>query len=186
MQGLISSAEIVEHDIQPEQSRADQTISASPSGEAAASIIPCNFNCQIVDLHWGVLNDICSTPPPPPAAVKLTSLLGYCAGSSTFLSAGSWSAAHAPVHLPERRNSNDLRGPAEDSQVVGLTLYERGVPSDLFTLILQGKALIYTGDPATAIPLIWDMCTGSLASSGCSMSLHDLSDSQCVMSPKET
>ncbi|CAL5222079.1 g4385 [Coccomyxa viridis] len=97
LKGLISSAEIVEHDIQPEQSRADQTISASPSG------------------------------------------------SSTFLSAGSWSAAHGPVHLPERRNSNDLRGPAEDSQVVGLTLYERGVPSDLFTLILQGKALIYTG-----------------------------------------
>ena len=71
---------------------------------------------------------------------------GVCAGSSTFLSAGSWSAAHAPLNPAERRSSHDLRGSAEESQVDGPTLYERGVPSDLFTLILQGKALIYTGD----------------------------------------
>lgn len=82
----------------------------------------------------------------PPTAAQHNSQLGGCAGSSsTFLSAGSWSAAHAPA-LAERRNSYDLKGPAEEGKSDGLTLYERGVPSDLFTLILQGKSLIYTGE----------------------------------------
>ncbi len=148
MQGLISSAEIVEHDvILPDQNQSDQTISASSSGVAAAPSTHPSASCMS---QWLEKLTECvlyiEIPVPLPTQRLIVYLLGVCAGSNTFLSAGSWSAAHAPNHMAEKRSSHDVKGPAEASKPDKWTLYERGVPSDLFTLILQGKALIYTGD----------------------------------------
>lgn len=69
-----------------------------------------------------------------------------CAGSNSLLSAGSCGAAYGSLQLPERRVSYEMARADEDGSLGNLILYERGMPSDVFTLILQGKALIRTGE----------------------------------------
>ena len=79
-----------------------------------------------------------------------------CAGSNSLLSAGSWGAAHGSLQLTERRVSYEMARADEDGSLENLILYERGMPSDVFTLILQGKALIRTGEGQ--IQQIFDEC----------------------------
>ncbi len=75
-----------------------------------------------------------------------------------MLNAGSWGAAHGSLQLSERRVSYEMARADEDGSLENLILYERGMPSDVFTLILQGKALIRTGEGQTQQSLVASSC----------------------------
>lgn len=68
---------------------------------------------------------------------------------------GEWAAART-----SSRMSLDMAasGSSSDAGEASVVLYTRGEPSDTFTLILQGKALIRTGAPTAPAVCTFTQC----------------------------